>query len=197
MTPLRRHWGNCLFAQRCLQQKKNKFGAEGKEFSVDEIKAMFLKDLSDIVGMDVRYDKWDTADKLITAGGGGVVDGTVAATSQTILSDHTDPIWIAAQAGFEVKAIVVESSQRDHSVFTIESVFEILKIGACVDMVQACAFDGKRKFVQIPLEKLLTHWSLRKVHIPIQMKSGQQRPVALYVEQQKAAFFVLSWKLTS
>jgi hypothetical protein len=56
-------------------------------------------------------------------------------------------------------------------------------------MVRACAYDGKRKSVQIPLAKLLTHWSLSKFNIPIQMTSGQQRPVALYVEEQKAAIF--------
>ncbi len=138
--------------------------------------------------MDIQYDKWDTADKLKTAGG-GVVDGTVAATSQTTLSDHTDPICIAAQAGFEVKLNVIEQSQRDVRVFTIESVFEIVKIGECVEMVQACTYDGKRKSVQIPLARLLIHWSLSKVHVPIQMTSGQQRPVALYIEEQKAAIF--------
>jgi hypothetical protein len=148
---------------------------------------MFLKDLSDIVGMDIKYDKWEIDQSTI-----GVGDGLVAATSSTTvttLSDHTDPIWIAAQAGFKVKALVVESSQRDGRAFTIESVFKIVKIGESVEMVQVCAYDGKAKSVQIPLAKLLTLWNLSKATVPIQMTSGQQRTVALYVEDKKAAIF--------
>jgi hypothetical protein len=184
-----------LFVRAALAATdKGKSGAEGTDFSFDEIKAMFLKDLSDIVGMDIQYDKWDS-DKRAGADGDGA--GPAAAmhptkveqSSVATLSDHSDPIWIAGQAGFTVGENVIERNQRDQRLSSVEAVFKITKIGAIVDMMQTCAYNGQPMIVQVPLEKLLAQWGVSKAQVPMRMTSGQQRSVSLYVEEQKAAIF--------
>ena len=71
---------------------------------------------------------------MISGNAGAQAPAKVVRNSVATLSDHSDPIWIAQQAGFEVGKTVVEKCRETR----VENVFTITKIGTTVRVVQLC-----------------------------------------------------------
>jgi hypothetical protein len=169
---------------------KGKLGAEGKQYTLEEIKAMFIKQISDIVGMDVEYEKWNAkhtgADGLISGNAGAQAPAKVVRNSVATLSDHSDPIWVAQQAGFEVGKNVIEKCRETR----VENVFTITNIGTTVRVVQLCRHAiGDPIEANLPLDTLLSNWSVNNVLVPMRMSQGQQRSELLHVDVKRAAIF--------
>eukprot|EP00973_Karenia_brevis_P064425 8950435-Karenia_brevis.AAC.1 len=72
-----------------------KAGREGKQRTEQEIKSLFLNDLSAAAGQKVTYKEWD-------------VDGIVTCSEPTssvqplTLDQQRDPVWVLANSGFKV-----------------------------------------------------------------------------------------------
>ena len=78
--------------------EKGKLGREGKAYSLKEVQALFLKSVSGIVGRDVACEKWGEQGDPASSANPPMATTEVKQAAAS-LSDHSDPVWIAGQAG--------------------------------------------------------------------------------------------------
>lgn len=166
---------------------KGKAGRESKAYSLDEIQRMYLDALSKIAGQVIEFTKWDVqgdpekkeVESKPTRQSGGC-------PSMASLSDHSDPIWVARQAGFVVGANVVEKGQGQ---VKLESIFTIRSIDAECVLSQATSYNGNKLTIQVSSTELVTNWSINKLMLPVKVCAGEQRAPQLAIEAKKCAIF--------
>ena len=170
--------------------KKEKMGREGVQRDMDQIKALFLKDVGTVVGKKVEYSAWDTKHVQITP----KVAAEAASSSKSMvatLADHSNASWAAEQHGFTIGQNVVKkgtSSSDPESVFVVFSIDDS-KTDKQIQLKQTCTFSGQLGQVTLDLATLLKEWSPSKADIPIKMTTSQQRSDALAVDVQKSIIF--------
>ena len=102
-----------------------KNGREGKIYNVAEIKKLFLKGVSDIVGKSIEFPKWFDADeKGISVEPDPAMATKVHAPKMATISDHYDPKLVCSSSGFNVGTMVVEKGVET----TPESIYVIFII---------------------------------------------------------------------
>ena len=185
LGPLGRLWVRVAL----LATDKGKFGREKKDFTIGEIRSMFLADLCRTVGSPVEYPKWECDQTSVD------VEASDAASSQqphtkkarvATTSDHDDPTWILDQKGFHESSIVVQASQN-----TYDLVYKIVSIGSDISLELVCDFGkpDKLKEITIPLQKFLMEWTQFKGHPPCVLRSGELRSPGLSKDLVKAKLY--------
>ena len=164
---------------------KGKAGRENKQYSLQEIKQLFLDELTKIVGKQVNYTPWSVEGKKEAE--------APSTESQCVcevatLEDHSKPLWIAQKAGFDIGKSIYE---RLDKAVTIERVFDIVSIDddKNVKLVAKCAYDGVHKTGEISLDCLLAKWAVSKMEAPVCLKIAMQKPPSLDMEHQKCLIF--------
>ena len=170
-----------------LATNKDKLGVEKKSYTLEEIQQLFLQDVSKLVGTPVMFEAW--------TGGQSDGDGPKEHDAQkslrsvpkvASLSDHTDPTWIASQAGFEIGGTVVEKGQEQRP----DSLYALFKIeDDLVYLLQLCSYAGDPIQVQLPMTTFLSNWSKSKAEPPIHMIGGNARSKAIFVDIVKCDIF--------
>ena len=153
-----------------------KKGREGKMYNVVEMKKLFLKGISEVVGKSIEYPNWFQVDEDSTDEPAPAKAATHAPRMATI-SDHSDPTWVCSQSGFSVGVMVVEKGIE----ITPENIFAIFTIDEKVVLHQACSFVGNPQKVVISIDELLKNWSITKSEPPVLMKD----PIARVPESFK------------
>ena len=161
---------------------KEKGGRERKCYTIQEICSIFLKDVSECIGHEVTFVEWGKApnkadDKPYTAPPKPVVAS---------MSDHRDPVWIAAQSGFSIGQIIAHKSSDN---IDPERMYTIFSIDASVQLHQVCSYTHQPLKATITLLELLEDWSLCKSEAPVMMQGGQSRPMTLNIDKQKGILF--------
>ena len=131
---------------------KGQAGRENKNYSSQEIKQLFLDELTNIVGKQVKYAPWSVGEQKVAAevsssgSHSAVPEQAIVAT----LGDHSKPLWIAQKAGFDIGKSIYERLDR---AVTIEWCYDIVSIGddKTVKLVATCAYDGIHKTAEINL----------------------------------------------
>jgi len=98
------------------------------------------------------------------------------------LSDLSDPVWLAGQAGFKIGKTCVEkgvdpSTERLYIVFNITD--------SLVTLRQAINYHGVPGDVMISLSELLNNWSVTKTEPPFQMNEPPPLPPSIATDVQK------------
>ena len=165
-----------------LLTKREKFGREGKSYTMDKIKQLYLDDISRIIGTPISYNKWFTAsDKVLVSGKPAADSLQSEPVKMATLEDHHDPNWIIGQHGFKLGSFVVE---KGHSI-TGESFFVIFSVGDMITLHQVCAYNGMPKKVKVSISELTANWSITKQDPPVQMKHVTALPAELDLTKTK------------
>ena len=174
-----------------LSTKKGKQGAEKKEYTLEQIKQMYLKSMSEIAKADIVFEPWGAGKKAEAPATESKSESSQTATqpvsNMASLSDHQDPEWVAERAGFGIGVTVIEKKQDEISPDGLFGIFEIN--ASQVTLQQLCSYSGKPLKVSMTLSNLLNNWMPTKMEPPIEMVSRQQRPLSLDVDSQKASIF--------
>ena len=144
---------------------------------------MFLADMSEIPS--ITFAKWSEApvndadtykatskasvkpDKSASGSGSADCPATIAT-----LDDHTDPVWICRQAGFEVgKQVIEKKVESGH-----ENLYVIFKIDSEVQLHQVVSYRGAPRKVSVSIDELLSNWHITNVEAPVTMMDA---PAAL------------------
>ena len=143
----------------------------------------FLADMSEIPS--ITFAKWSEAlvndadtykatskasvkpDKSASGSGSADCPATIAT-----LDDHTDPVWICRQAGFEVgKQVIEKKVESGH-----ENLYVIFKIDSEVQLHQVVSYRGAPRKVSVSIDELLNNWHITKMEAPVTMMDA---PAAL------------------
>jgi hypothetical protein len=161
----------------CDMEKKS---LEGKTFSIQQLKSMFLKSASDVVGATVEFSSWFEGEKTPDAADH---QPARAATGPKMakLEDHSDPVWICNSRGFKIGSIVIEKSVQGSSMYTI---FEIADKHAV--LYEALSYTGEPVKVNIGIDELLSNWTISKSDPPLRMQDPSvELPPKFKIEMQR------------
>ncbi len=90
---------------------QEKSGRERTSYTVVELRALFLKDVSTEIGKPIAYEQWDVhAAMTRDAQNAPKIEQKARANGTATLKDHSDASWNAAQQGFEVGNMVIEKT---------------------------------------------------------------------------------------
>ena len=133
-----------------------KKGPEGKVYTLLEIRKLFLKELEVIAGVDVKVEGWRNENAPATKAQDIPPSSQDRPAISASLEDHSNPVWIAGQAGFHVKDVIIQKdvSNTALSCFSIEEI----TAGKEVKLQQACSYTGRPKEATITLAELLDKW---------------------------------------
>ena len=171
--------------------EKGKLGLEAKEYTLGEIRSLFLEELSELIGTPVMFQKWGDGTKQQP-----VPSSVHDASNQpkmASLENLNDPVWIAQQAGYKIHGAVVEQGQQ----VSVTSIYSIDAIGENVTLTQITAYDGNPATVQVPLKVLLSKWSKISHQPPVKMTSGQVRSNAICMDTHKCNMYLALMDLDS
>ena len=142
-----------------------KKGREGKTYSITELKTLFLKGVSDVVGKSVEFPKWFGEDEQIIEPASEAAK--VHAPKMATISDHYDPKFVCSISGFNIGTLVVEKGVET----TPESIYAIFTIDDSVVLHQACNFAGLPRKVAVSIDELIKNWTVTKAEPPVLMQS--------------------------
>ena len=98
-----------LFARMALASTdKGKHGQEGNDFTIAQIKCMFLEAVGAIVGRPVNFSSWSVTPESPASQQPTKIETAALAS----LHDHGSASWLAKQRGYEVGVVVVENILR-------------------------------------------------------------------------------------
>ena len=156
-----------------------KKGREAKEYSLDQVKQIFLDDISKIVGSPVSYPKWFEAGPKVPDLMMHSAQSPSASDQPRLmatLEDHQNPEWIIDQKGFKLGSYVCEKGVLSSA----ENIYVIFNVEAeAITLHQLCSYNAMPKKVKISIEELLVNWSISKSDPPIQMKTPPAPPHSL------------------
>ena len=174
---------------------KEKLGREKVEYTSEQIKSMFLKDLEAAFGHPVSFEPWGIEADAPAAPAASVERTQAFAT----LAQHDDPAWIASQAKtkFELGMVVYEKTSGSSPATKL---FYITSVANDVSLAQVCSYVGVPLIVTVPLASFIEGWSHFKGDVPVRMSSGQdwpRKPYALDITRAALHAAVLQVQQTS
>ena len=153
---------------------KGKSGREERDYSLDEIKTLFLETCSQHIGQKVTFNKWLKDAPCASSASSASKDvpnetsaAQAANAAAATLADHSDPVWVAKNKGFTIGCLVYE---RLGTPVSIERVYKIKSISdTSIKLDLAVKYDGKNKPVETSLENLLSCWNVTKMEPPVEL----------------------------
>ena len=153
-----------------LASGKEKLGREGKEYTIGQIKAMFLEHISELVGQTIAYAPWVTDIETTSTKGAECDEGkrkekatpkaAAKASGHKILTPEelTNPVARLTREGFMAGCTVREksSSSELHNQFTITSIDP----SGCAQLERVMGYDGNQFTGHVEFNELLTRWSI-------------------------------------
>ena len=177
---------------------KEKLAREGKSYSWDDMKKLFLRGVSEVVQKPVEFPNWfDTEAEEDSAGdkdkdekeksSADTAKGSSMGPLMANLADHQDPAFVCNQAGFKVgDMVVMKGVEVNH-----ESVYAIMSINTDgITLHQACSFAGTPDKKIVQLTKLIKSYSLTKREMPVVMNDPVVGlPVSFKTTAKRAEIF--------
>ena len=171
---------------------KGKDGPEGKEYSMDEVKQMFLLSVCKEVGHKINYPAWNLVDSDVSPPE-EPASSQAKPTAAASLHDHNSPTWIAASKGFEIGKMISENKVEMEDGQPIR--FEITSIDDATSTIwlkQVVFYNVSEPSTgKVQLVDLLANWSVLKMEVPKQaMILRDLRSSNLAIDAQKAKIFL-------
>ena len=158
---------------------KMKYGREGKQVSMEDIRNAFLADLSGIAKQPVEYDAWKKPDdaEQKPGGEGGSGEPSAKKAKMASVADHHNPEWVAKDQGLLIGTHVCEK-KPDGGAVNPENVYKITSIGQEVKMDVACNFSSTFPCPRttVSLEDLVQNWGVFKSDASFWLHDGEHRP---------------------
>ena len=166
--------------------EKGSKGAEGKDWSIGEIKKLYIDACSKVVGTKVNFEDWGDV-VLPAAKPAPAPAASKAQQSPASLHDHNSATWIAQSKGFEVGSVIKESSRANQK-FVIVSIDDA---STEIQLREVVTYDGAAvPFLgTVTLEELLSTWSKASYVEPVKSIYGEIRPASLEVDRARANLF--------
>ena len=170
--------------------KKEERGFEGTEKSIDDLKALFLADLSGVVGQKVEYDGWSADLPTIPDSEAEQSSVTKPTNAFKRFADLNTAESIAAKKSFEIGTFVTEKGfdQSAEGHYTIVSF-----TSDCVQLQKAFSYnpDTELERISISLETLFSNWMVKSnVKLPVCIAhKAQIRPSTIELEKLKCSAF--------
>ena len=161
---------------------KEKVHRECKTYTLKEICAMYLVDVSKVVCKKVTFADWDNTHVAAEAEPhqpSGSSGSAPKPAGPVTLCDHKDPVWIAGQHGYAVGAVVAQNNIK----LAPDRTYAILNISSTVNLQQVCSFSGELHKFEISPPSLLKEWADTKAEPPVKMPTGQHRPKAMEIDR--------------
>ena len=163
--------------------QREKAGREGKVYTMDELKAMFLADTSKLLKNPVKFDKWQVKSEAAKAAGGEPKQASQSTklVNPASLKDHSDPVWVVGQAGFKIGSVVMEKQTE----YSPEALYTIMSVDKNIGLHQAISYTGSPMQISITMSELMTNWVVRKDELPIAMDQAPGVPKSISMEVTK------------
>lgn len=151
-----------------------KKGREQTCYSCTQIKAMFLKSVSEIMKAPVNFAKWDEKHEFQDERSDDAKNisasdkQAAAAPCIASLTDHNDPKFICSKAGFNIGCHVMERKVDPSP----DRVYVVFSIGDKVMLRQLCSFVGDEAKISISIQELIKNWSVSKADPIVVMNSA-------------------------
>ena len=170
---------------------KQSLGPEiNNKFTVDEIKACFLKGVGEIVGQEVKYDKWvPVIPPLEGQGQGEETPRPVQATASIALKDYNNIKFWAEQHGFKEGNLI---SERGVPASTV-TCFKITEITDKEIKISSCASYSDDSFSStLSLQDLAKGWHVVSWAPPFKLNplSPHHRPVCIDIDRARCELFL-------
>ena len=179
--------------------EKGKLGHEKKDYTMAQLKELLLASFAKMFGAAVKYPKWEVNDtpepKATTKAAPPPKAAEPAAPAHASLATHADvtnPVFIAARAGYKIQSMVYEKNDGAKSGPAIENCFIISSISfdGTVLLTKAQAYNPASHYTgKVSLAELLQKWSLSTVARPIKLNSKQCRPDSMTVDSHKCLIY--------
>jgi hypothetical protein len=180
--PLGKLWVRVVLLLTCKQSE----GREGCEHTDVEIQKSFLKDISSIVGGQVKFAKWECTDEgeKPDSQDPSSVESAIAPIS---LAQHSDNAWVANQAGFEPNCFVYEKRIG----FKPKGLYTIKELSAGVTTLElVCSYhEIVQKTVKIETSALVNEWGKYHGDPPYLFDTPEYRQPSLSDDLLKAQVF--------
>ena len=144
---------------------EGKQGLDKVEHTVAQLKALFLKELSEIAGTSITFPGWGVDSVAIIATPAASSVANVVHPGAVSLDDHSNPSIRAAKMGFKIGGKVFEKSAG----CSAHSLSEIMSIaGDEIVIKQCCNFTAANlKIVTVSMSVLFDEWSATRIEPPV------------------------------
>ena len=186
--------GNLLIRSGLKVVDKESYAFDGKEKSVEQLRSLFLSELSTAHGQTVTFDPWNGS---ATCEPASVEPATVMTPASNFKScqDFETIEGKAKEKGFVLGDFVYEK-EFDSSAERLYTVMELNSTDR-ITLQKAFAYDGSQlERLNVSLETLISRWALKKeFKLPLVMSKTQLRPPAIELERIKSQAFEQLHKL--
>ena len=165
--------------------EKEKLGGEGKQYTMDEIKTLFVSAISTAVGYPVTIDQpgWKATVAPVK---GDDTPGQQNLANMVTLDDHADPVFALKQKNIRLGQIVFERVGGSGG----SQLFYVTKVGSEVGLTQVCSYSDQKKVVEVPADVMLSNWVIFKGDPPEKMTQSQCRnPYQFELDAMKASLY--------
>ena len=171
-----------------LATRKSKLGAEGKAWSMNEIKSMFLGSLSDLVHAPVVCATWKDVEATTNTNRSDPASSRDAPSlaNAASLSDLHSATWLAKQKGFTVGKCIYEKQTEPKTIYMITRINDAKQE---VSVREACNYTPELKAGKVELKCLLENWIVTNNDVPYQLQSFQLRPPSLQIDVTRTKIF--------
>lgn len=166
---------------------KGKQGPDKVEHTVAQLKALFLKELSEIAGTSITFPGWGVDSAAIIANPAASSVANVVQSGAVSLDDHSNPSIRAAKLGFKIGGKVFEKSAG----CSVHSLSEIMSIaGDEIVIKQCCNFTADNlNIVTVSMDVLFEKWSVTRMEPPVPIVGSQTRPQFLEVDKHRCVIY--------
>lgn len=184
--------GHLLMRSALMLVDKEKKALDGKKKTVDQIKQLYLEDVSKVIGQKVEYEPWSKFDAALTTKANPAPEaatGSKKAAAFKQLSDFTNVESQASKLGYNIGDFIYEKKFEN----VPENWYSIIDTTTKdnVMLQKAFNYDGSELHrIKISFETLISNWAVKqKPEIPRLIANSQIRPNALNIDKLRSSVF--------
>ena len=166
-------------------------GPDGKEYKMEEIKALYLADLSEVVSKTVCFEPWGSTTPFPAPAPGSGDQARDGAPRHTLPTsrDLQSATWLGAAKGFKVGATIAEKSIENSSrwyTYTITGISDE-KSEFSVTKVTLYNTDEAELIGKVTLVDILQNWKLQDAVQPICTTLSEKASPAIDIDLKRAS----------
>ena len=190
--------GNLLIRSGLKIADKEGHAFDGKEKSVEQLKSLFLSELSTAHGQTITFGPWSgsaTGEPASVEPATGMTPASSVGANFKSFQDFETIEGQAKEKGFAVGDFVFEK-EFDSSAERLYTIMELNSTDR-ITLQKAFAYDGSQlQRLNVSLETLISRWSLKKeFKLPCVISKEQLRSPAIELERLKGQAFEQLHKL--
>jgi len=183
--------GDLLMKSAMMLIDKEKKAFDKRKRTVNELKSLYLEDLSKVIGKKVDWEPWSTTDVCPAATGPSTKAPTATKNASAFksLSDFANAESQAQHLGYNIGDFIFEKKFENIA----ENWWTIMELQSKEDVVLQKAFNyngSELQRIKVSLEILVANWKVKEEpRIPQQIAECQLRPNSLDIDRLKCTAF--------